>query len=748
MPQQSDPPTLVTAADISRLADVTRATVSNWRRRHADFPSPVGGTEASPVYDVREVEVWLAGRGQLPAASPVDAFKAELRRRTAGDELVGRLNLAVLGAVRLGAEGQEKVLALADPALVRAVGRAIRDHAETGSDSGETAGFEKRDAPVLRALVRCVREVGGPAALDALAERTPTDTGARGVYATPALLVDLMADLASGAGDAYPKSVFDPACGSGGLLAAAARRGSVDMYGQDAVLSQVGQAVARLGILSLVTDVASTTSSTASSSPPSLAVRVEGGDSLRQDAFPEIEAGAVLCNPPYGDRDWGYGELAYDARWEYGVPPKGEPELAWVQHCLAHLESGGYAVLALPPGTAERASGRRIRAELVRRGAVRAVIALPSGIAQPLHVGLHVWVLRRPAQEGPDTSTVLFLDAAAIDAPASTADSRSAGSATAKDRTPDRLRAAVRRYWHAFATAPDSFESEPGIAHAVSVVDLLDEVTDLTPARHTRSAAIAISPARFAERARQAGTELSRAVAALAERSGEQQWPPAGEQARNWRTATVADLTRGVALTVHRTTGTGRATRATRAAGVTSRRAEAAAGLRVLTARDVASGSPASGTSDDAPGAAAVEIQRGDVLLPEMLHGQTTNSGFRIADDQDAGSLLGPNLWLFRPDPTRLDPWFLAGFLAAEENVHSVATGSTVMRVDARRLRVPLLPPAEQRAYGDAFRHLHALRAAATEAARLATDTAQDLASGLTGGILLPPVADIGSSTP
>ena len=53
-------PTLVTAAEISRLAGVTRATVSNWRRRHPDFPAPAGGTEASPAYDVAEVRAWLA----------------------------------------------------------------------------------------------------------------------------------------------------------------------------------------------------------------------------------------------------------------------------------------------------------------------------------------------------------------------------------------------------------------------------------------------------------------------------------------------------------------------------------------------------------------------------------------------------------------------------------------------------------------------------------------------------------------
>ena len=60
----------LTAADIARLAGVTRATVSNWRRRHPDFPAPSGGTDASPAYDRTEVEAWLAGRGALPELPP------------------------------------------------------------------------------------------------------------------------------------------------------------------------------------------------------------------------------------------------------------------------------------------------------------------------------------------------------------------------------------------------------------------------------------------------------------------------------------------------------------------------------------------------------------------------------------------------------------------------------------------------------------------------------------------------------
>lgn len=51
-----------TAAEIARLAGVTRAAVSNWRRRRSDFPAPVGGTSASPLFSLTEVRQWLEGQ--------------------------------------------------------------------------------------------------------------------------------------------------------------------------------------------------------------------------------------------------------------------------------------------------------------------------------------------------------------------------------------------------------------------------------------------------------------------------------------------------------------------------------------------------------------------------------------------------------------------------------------------------------------------------------------------------------------
>lgn len=721
MPDKPEPASFVTAAEISRLAGVTRATVSNWRRRHADFPAPAGGSDASPLYDLQAVEGWLAARGQLPVGSPLDDVKAQLRGHPDGFEIAQRMSAAVLALVRIGEKGQKELLGCAAEALPASMGTVMRDHAAEAPGGAASTGFERGDEPVLRAVVRGVHETGAVPVLDALAELPRDEAGVRGAYATPASLVELMADLVAGAGDRYPQSIFDPACGTGGLLVAAAERGATALYGQDVMPAQAGQALARLGVL-----------------VPSAAAHMSDGDSLRHDAFPELEVEAALCNPPYGDRDWGHDELAYDARWEYGLPPKGEPELAWLQHCLSHLASGGYAVLVLPPGTAERASGRRVRAELVRRGAVRAIVALPTGTAPPLHVGLHLWVVQKPVHERPESLSILFLDASA---PGALSDVRLTGSRGEKMTDGDGLREAIVGRWRAFVTSPETFETEPGIARAVGVVDLLDDVTDLTPARHTRATTVAVNPARFAEQMRKARTELARAASTLTALNEEGAWPMAGEKTRAWRTATVADLARGAALSVQRAPSS---TRNTQAHGTTDRR-EPGDERCALTAADVTAGQAASGRVAEGQEAKAIEIMQGDILLPEMLRPLDTRA--RVADAEDAGNLLGPSLWLFRPDPERLDPWFLAGFLSADENVHSVATGSTMRRIDARRLRIPLIPLNEQREYGQAFRHLHALRAAAALAARLASETTRELKVGLTGGALVPPTFDH-TSTP
>lgn len=535
MPQTS---VQVTAAEISRIAGVTRATVSNWRRRHDDFPAPSGGTDSSPLYDLESVRSWLASRGHVAAVSLSEELRTTLRLHAQSGTGTSDLLLLVLAAARRSPEELSDTALLPDPDLVA---RAQHDVA-TAADAvpaGDAVRFEAEDAAVLRALYACVRDEGGQAALAVLAGRELEDSAASGAYQTPAPLADLLARLIPGS----PARVLDPACGSGTLLAAAARRGARELYGQDSLPVQ-----ARRSAVSLMLTA------------PEATVTVRAADSLRADAFPDLVVDAVLCNPPYGIRDWGHDELAYDPRWAYGVPARAESELAWVQHALAHLTPGGYAALLLPPATAGRASGRRVRAELVRSGALRAVIALPAGASVPLHVGLQIWVLQRPEPGGPEHKSVLFVDTAetstgagaGVGGTAGQSRTRGGGSrSTALDWA--ELTARVLAAWWAFTEGPGTFEGESGVAHAVGVVDLLDDVVDLTPARLVRASRAEVDPAELSAEVDTTRRDLVKAAKSLARTAGHEEWSSAGAAARAWRTATAADLSRGGALTLLRT---------------------------------------------------------------------------------------------------------------------------------------------------------------------------------------------------
>ncbi|MGV9938792.1 N-6 DNA methylase [Streptomyces sp. NPDC003401] len=713
----------MTAAEISRIAGVTRATVSNWRRRHDDFPAPSAGTETSPLYDLTAVQAWLRARGHTSAASPTEELRTALRLLGPGSGVAARLFPLVAAASRRTPEELAELAALSDDGLVA---RAERTAAElpVAVPEAEPSRYGPDDVGVLRALLGCVREAGAQAAADVLAERELDESAASGVYQTPEGLALLMARLLP----AGASRVLDPACGSGTLLAAAARQGARELYGQDSLAVQGRRTAVRLLLAA-----------------PGAETTVRVGDSLRADAFPDVTVDAVLCNPPFGDRDWGHDELAYDPRWAYGLPSRFESELAWVQHALAHLEPGGHAVMLLPPALAFRSSGRRVRAELIRGGALRAVVSLPARAAYPLHIGLQVWVFQRPEPGGADRTTVLFVDGEGEqrdDAAGTPSATDTAGAGTRPRRSAPASAASfdwagltdrVLTQWAAFTSAPDAYADEPGVARAVPLVDLLDDVVDVTPARHVRATAADIDPAALARRVDDLHGRLAEQVAVLAAASASGGWRPSGAAAREWRTATVSDLARGGALTVLRAVPSGTRGSKGSAAPATER--------PVLTASDISAGNPPSPRAVGLHADAAQSVAAGDVLVRALGGGGDAAAMTRVADDRDAGALLGPHVHLLRPDPARLDPWFLAGFLGAEDNIASASTGSTLVHVTPGRLRVPLLPLEEQRRYGEAFRRVYELRAAVRRTTDLAAGTAATLTTGLTAGVLLPPDA-------
>ncbi|WP_245667051.1 N-6 DNA methylase [Actinomadura latina] len=595
----------MTAGDIARLVGVGRATVSNWRRRHGDFPRPVGGTAASPLFSLADVEAWLRRNGK--------PFEVSL-----GDRVWQRLR----------ASGDD--FRLAD--LVGWAGVRLLEDRGPGLHGGAGAvpppDLEPDDPGLPAMLADLAAEHGHAAAFELLLRRYVQAHSRRLVLTRPDV-AELMTRLACGDGDV----VLDPACGLGTLLLAAP--GARRALGQDAAPAAARIAAVRLLLAGTPAEVAA-------------------ADSLRRDGFPGEVADAVVCDPPSGDRSWGHEDLAGDPRWEYGLPPRGEPELAWVQHCLAHVRPGGRAAVLLPAAVAGRRPGRRIRGNLLRAGALRAVITLAPG-------GPDLWLLRRPRPAEPPPAAVLLLDAEGD-----------------------------------LGRAERAWERRADGEFRVPVIDLLDDEVDLSPARHRPRQS---GPA-FADRFTGALDRLAAAAPA----------PPALELLPDQRPlpfTTLAELAKaGVVAISH-----------------APARLPAGGDVAVLTADDVRAGTGPTGTAAADPG--LIMVEPGDVVA-------TTAGSARVITS--AGAALGPYLTLYRPDPQRLDPRFLAGFLTFAPT----RTGTGSSRMDLRRARIPRLSLDRQRAYGRAFQELAQLTQTLREMSSLGEALVRLSFDGLLDGRLRP----------
>jgi hypothetical protein len=532
-------------------------------------------------------------------------------------------------------------------------------------------------------VTRAVDDVGAAAVRGDLLDRY---AAASGIPVTPARVAAFMVSLA-GAGDGA--TVLDPASGTGELLAAALAQGAARVLAQDA-----GAATAELARARLFPGAGQS-------------AEVTAGDALSADAFPGIEADALVCRPPV---------------------PASEPgaAVAWARYALARLKPGGRAVLALPPSAAADPSGRQDRAQLLREGALRTVIALPAAAAPP-YVPLHLWVLERPDGKTEPDLLALFV-AAAADRPGGVDYATSAASGTMPA-------ASWRAFTHSVEIAGDS-PRHPGQRALSSgggrnanwcvtrVADLLDDTgllddserldvtVDLTPAR-VRAHFSAWHRVKDKESARRRGnvtwtnppdsfmhSRLGRyvisrnldAAAAIVQRldwlgdlgEGHEVELPRWLAAGPWQTATVPELAR----------------------------------LGQLRYR-------LAGTS------AAELLRDGDVLIPAAV---TESTKVTVVGEDRHGDPAGPGVHVIRPDPAHLNAWFLAGFLLPPGTPPRPA-GS---RVDVRQLAAPLLPLADQERYARVFRDMRSLEAVAGRLNDQAGSLAGRLTAGLTSGEFRP----------
>lgn len=382
---------LVTGSEIARIAGVTRAAVSNWRRRYDDFPVPVGGGVHSPLYDLAEVQAWLDKQRKGQEVSREVQLWQTLRGAYGDDMLDGVADVAQLLASGTGdapdALPADAIRLARSLAESESEGEVVNALAERFTDSVRRAGSDQVTSP---RIVRAVRHFAGEVAPDA--------------------------------------TIFDPACGIGTLLLAVGPGQGPRRCGQESDERSARFAQLRADL----THAAD--------------MEVVAGDSLRCDQWAELRADLVVSDPPVGVTDWGREDLLLDSRWELGTPSRAESELAWLQHAYAHTAPGGRVIMVMPASVAYRKAGRRIRAELVRRGILTQIVALPPGVAASHALPVSLWQLRRPRALGDAATSVRMVDLTAND--------------------------------------PDgSLEAQPDQVAEVSLIELLDDAVDLTPGR-------------------------------------------------------------------------------------------------------------------------------------------------------------------------------------------------------------------------------------------------------------------------
>lgn len=232
-----------------------------------------------------------------------------------------------------------------------------------------------------------------------------------GEFYTPRSVVRLMVSILD---PQEGETVYDPACGTGGMLLAAVEyvrdRGGDPrtffgkLYGQEKNLTT--SSAARMNLL--MHGVEDFT--------------IERGDTLRSPVFTNPSGGlatfdVVIANPPFSLEKWGREIWESDpwGRAFAGLPSEKSGDFAWVQHMVASMaKPHGRMAVVLPQGALFRSGVEgRIRQHLLEMDVIEAVIGLAPNLFYGTGLAACILVLRqrKPAERA---GKVLIIDASIL----------------------------------------------------------------------------------------------------------------------------------------------------------------------------------------------------------------------------------------------------------------------------------------------------------------------------------------------
>jgi len=294
-----------------------------------------------------------------------------------------------------------------------------------------------------------------------------------GEFYTPRCVVKLLVEML----EPYRGRVYDPCCGSSGMFVQSVEfirahatgngnggraRTDISIYGQESNYTTWRLARMNLAIRGIDGQIAH-------------------GDTFHNDRHADLRADFILANPPFNVSDWRGELLRDDKRWQYGVPPAGNANFAWVQHIVHHLAPAGVAGFVLANGSmSSNQSGEgEIRKRLVEADLVDCMVALPGQLFYSTQIPACLWFLARDKQNGKFRDRrghVLFID------------TRKMGRMV--DRTHRELTdediARIATTYHAWRGEPDAgeYSDVAGFCKSATLEELRKHSHVLTPGRY------------------------------------------------------------------------------------------------------------------------------------------------------------------------------------------------------------------------------------------------------------------------
>lgn len=228
-----------------------------------------------------------------------------------------------------------------------------------------------------------------------------------GQFYTPRSIVELLVAML----EPYKGRVFDPCCGSGGMFVQSekfvaehqGRINDISIYGQES--NQTTWRLAKMNLAIRGID--------------SSQVKWNNEGSFLNDAHKDLKADFIIANPPFNVSDWSGELLRTDGRWQYGTPPAGNANFAWLQHFIYHLSPTGKAGVVLAKGalTSKTSGEGEIRKNLIADGnLIDCIVNCPAKLFLNTQIPAALWFMNRARAHSsehahPRKNEILFIDA-------------------------------------------------------------------------------------------------------------------------------------------------------------------------------------------------------------------------------------------------------------------------------------------------------------------------------------------------